>query len=32
MFYDFKSEMITILEKVKTKINNNLKPEHDIIN
>ena len=28
MFYDFKSEMITFLEKVKAKINNKLNPEH----
>ena len=27
MFYDFESEMITFLEKVKTKINNELNPE-----
>ena len=31
MFYDFKSEMITFLEKVKTKINNNLKPEQILL-
>ena len=31
MFYDFKSEMITFLEKVKAKINNKLSPEQILL-
>ena len=31
MFYDFKSEMITFLEKVKAKINNKLGPEQILL-
>jgi len=31
MFYDFKSEMITFLEKVKAKINNKLDPEQILL-
>jgi len=31
MFYDFKSEMITFLEKVKAKINNKIGPEQILL-
>jgi len=31
MFYDFKSEMITFLEKIKAKINNKLSPEQILL-
>ena len=31
MFYDFKSEMITFLEKVKAKINNKLGPKQILL-
>ena len=31
MFYDFKSEMITFLEKVKAKINNKLSPKQILL-
>ena len=31
MFYDFKSEMITFLEKIKAKINNRLSPEQILL-
>ena len=31
MFYDFESEMITFLEKIKEKINNKLSPEQILL-
>ena len=31
MFYDFESEMITFLEKIKAKINNKLSPEQILL-